>query len=126
MGQRKVRFEFTDDDGGNYSVTLEGTINKEKLLKLTDMMELMSGEESLGYPNDTAYGKICETIENTFPLGLFTSNDILEAYEDTYNTPVKISTVSTYLSRLTNKGLLRRQRNGDSWVYRRITSKINR
>ena len=123
LGKRRIRLQFTDDTGGNYSISLDGNVTKENVFKIVEVMELISGENISNIKQlseETAFGRVFNLIEKSFPLGSFNSNDILEAYEDSFNNTIKISTVSTYLSRLSEKGLLKRQRNGDSWVYRRV------
>ncbi len=128
LTKRKVKLEFTDDDGGNYTITLDGSISRDRIIKVVDMMELLSGEDDptplIG--DSTIFGRIYNTIVKTFPLGSFTSGDALEAYEDTHNSTVKLSTVSTYLQRLSDKGLLKRERNGDTWIYRRARPQVSR
>jgi predicted transcriptional regulator len=48
---------------------------------------------------------------------------VLEAYEDRYNEPIKLSMVSTYLARFTSKGILARNRSGREWRYKRVLLK---
>jgi len=126
LPNRRVRMEFTDQDGGRYSLTLDGSISKEKLLRVFDMMDLIAVEDptATSSPDDTAFGRVSNLVEKSFSLGSFSSSDALEAYEDTYNQPIKLSTVSTYLYRLAERGFLKRQRNGDTWSYRRARPAI--
>src|ERR671928_142423 len=58
------------------------------------------------------------SLEGKFPYGSFTSTDILELYEDQYNEPIKLSIISTYLSRYSERSLLTRTRQGKEWVYK--------
>jgi hypothetical protein len=120
--------EFTDQDGGRYSLTLDGSISKEKLLHVFDMMDLIAADDPAApsSPDDTAFGRISNLVEKSFSIGSFCSSDALEAYEDAYNQPIKLSTVSTYLYRLAERGFLKRQRNGDTWSYRRARPGISR
>ena len=62
--------------------------------------------------------RIWALVDGKFPFGSFTSSDILELYEDTYNEPIKLSIISTYLSRYAERGRLGRIRQGKEWVYR--------
>lgn len=64
--------------------------------------------------------RIWALVEAKFPYGSFTSSDILELYEDTYNEPIKLSIISTYLSRYAERGRLIRNRQGKEWVYRAV------
>lgn len=124
LARRRVKLEFDDGEGGKYTITLEGSISRDKVLKLMDMVELLGGggeAEPQAPSEDTLLGRIYRLVERRFPLGSFTSTDLLEAYEDEYGRPVKLSTVSTYLQRLCERGVLRRERSASgSWSYRRM------
>ena len=65
-------------------------------------------------------GKIWNIIDKHFPVGKFTSNEILEKYEDEYDEPIKLSVVSTYLSRFTTKDKIERSKKGREWAYQTI------
>ncbi len=53
-------------------------------------------------------------------MGKYTSTNILEKYEDEYNEPVKLSIISTYLSRFSTKGKIGRTRTGREWTYQTL------
>ena len=119
-----MKIEFNDGEGGNYSLSLDGSISRDKILKIIDMVELIDGNEDKekvqNLSKDTSFGKLYNLIEKKFPLGSFTSTDILEAYEDELNMTIKLSTISTYLSRLEQKKLLIREWTNSGWLYRRV------
>jgi hypothetical protein len=123
LTQRKIKIEFNDGDGGKYTISLDGSMSREKVLKMMDIVELLGNKEEQEttqiISGDTSFGKLYQLIEKKFPLGSFTSADVLEAYEDEYNKPARLSTISTYLSRLEQKRLLTRQRTASGWIYRR-------
>lgn len=74
---------------------------------------------------DTLYNRILALVTKHFGDTPFTSYDIMEAYEDTYNEPIKLAAVSTYLARLNYHNVLTRNKKGRAWVYRlNPTSKI--
>jgi len=124
MPRRRVKIEFEDADGSKYALSLQGGVSREKVLKILDLVDLVSndgsnnGEERIKTTN-TSVSRLRQLIDSKFPLGAFTSNDLLEAYEDEYSRSVKLSTVSTYLSRMSDRGSLRRHKAGSSWSYRR-------
>ena len=123
MTRRRIKIEFTDEDGGRYTISLDGSISREKVLKVVDLVDIMGGSEEEPQPvasKDSKFYKIYDLIEKKFPLGSFASPDLLEAYEDQFNKPIRMSTVSTYLARLSEKGLLKRQKTPDGWMYRRV------
>jgi predicted transcriptional regulator len=45
---------------------------------------------------------------------------VAREFEDKYGQPVKLSTISTYLARLADKQHIKREKFGNSWVYRRV------
>lgn len=124
MTKKKIKIEFSDDEGGNYTLSLDGSMSRDKVLKLMDMVELLGGNEEKEKTSllskDSSFGKLYDLIENKFPLGSFTSNDILEVYEDEFNMPIRLSTISTYLSRLEKKKLLSREWSASGWLYKKI------
>ena len=110
-----------DSEGAKYDIKLEGNVTREKVLKIFEMMNLMNIEEGPESPNlDSVGSKIWNIIDKHYPVGKFTSSTILEKYEDEYNEPIKLSIISTYLSRFTSKGRIERSRNGREWTYQTI------
>ncbi|MYC80441.1 MAG: hypothetical protein F4W68_08110 [Cenarchaeum sp. SB0661_bin_35] len=106
---------MNDGDGVSFDIKLEGDITKEKLLKVYDMMEMLESKKSA--PLDSIGAKIWHVAEKYFTPGNFTSNMVLEKYEDEYNEPIKLSVVSTYLSRFSNKLKMQRHKTGREWTY---------
>ena len=121
MAKKRIRIDMEDSDGARYDIKLEGNVTKDKILKIFEMMDLMNIEEELEPTNmDSVGSKIWNIVDKFFPMGKFTSTNILEKYEDEYNEPVKLSVISTYLSRFATKGRVNRTRNGREWIYQTI------
>jgi hypothetical protein len=114
-----------DGEGGKYALSVEGNITREKILKVFELMQLLDMEQvSEKEPDSNSVGsKIWSLVENRFNFGDFTSSSLLEAYEDEYNEPVKLSVVSTYLARFADRGMLARNRGRKEWLYRKIAIK---
>ena len=126
--RKKIRIELEDEEGTKYTVSLEGRVSREKLMKAVDMLEIMDVPLEHSYrPTDqgTFIGKMMTILETTFAAGDFSSSDVAREFEDKFNQPVKLSTVSTYLARLSEKDYIKRERFGNSWVYRRVYLKTN-
>ena len=125
-GKKKFKIELEDAEGGKYNLSFEGNVTKEKVAKIVEFMDLINleGEPRPGLEGEptrvpaSVGDRIWALIENKFPFGSFTSSDILELYEDTYNEPIKLSIISTYLSRYAERGRLARTRQGKEWIYR--------
>jgi len=122
MAKKRIRIDMEDADGARYDIKLEGNVTREKVLKIFEMMDLMNIEEEMPETTnmDSIGSKIWFIVDKFFPMGKFTSTNILEKYEDEFNEPVKLSIISTYLSRFSSKGRVNRTRNGREWTYQTI------
>jgi hypothetical protein len=123
-GKRKFKIELEDAEGSKYNLSLEGNVSKDKIIKIVEFMDLLNIESSANGESETTRApasvgdRIWALVDGKFPYGSFTSTDILELYEDQYNEPIKLSIISTYLSRYSERGRLARDRQGKEWVYR--------
>ena len=118
MARKRIRIDLEDADGAKYNFSLEGNVTREKMLKIFELMNLMNIEEpEAGAQLDSIGAKIWNVIDKNFPIGKFTSSMILEKYEDEYEEPIKLSVISTYLSRFTMKGKVAREKQGKEWAY---------
>lgn len=121
MTRKRIRIDMEDSDGAKYDIKLEGNVTRDKVIKIFEMMNLMNIEETPETPNlDSIGSKIWHIIDRQFPVGRFTSTQILEKYEDEYNEPIKLSVISTYLARFTQKGRVQRAKSGREWSYQVI------
>lgn len=126
MGKRRIRIDIEDAEGATYNLNLTGNITREKVLKAFEFLDLMNIEETPDSPQmDSVGAKIWHIVDKYYPLGKFTSSIILEKYEDEYNEPIKLSIISTYLSRFSEKGKIERAKTGREWTYQsmKITQK---
>jgi hypothetical protein len=108
MPSKKVKIEVLDNSGGNFSISYSGEINRDKVLQLLDFVELLGGatnntniKQSL-----TKFDRVTQLIRTHYPVGPFTSSKVQENYEEEFNEPISLSTVSTYFSRLMNRDVI--------------------
>ena len=121
MTRKRIRIDIEDAEGTNFNLNLSGNITREKVLKAFEFLDLMNIEDTPNSPQlDSVGAKIWNIIDKFFPIGKFTSSVILEKFEDEYNEPIKLSIISTYLSRFTEKGRIERARTGREWTYQTI------
>jgi len=121
MAKKRIRIDMEDTDGARYDIKIEGNVTRDKVLKIFEMMDLMNIEDEQKVTNmDSVGSKIWHVVDKFFPMGNFTSTNILEKYEDEFNEPVKLSVISTYLSRFSSKGRIDRVRTGRGWTYQTI------
>jgi hypothetical protein len=128
MPARKMRVELFDSEGNRYTIAFEGQVTRDKALRLLDLVELLGGMPDeratsgagnvLTSTNLTRFEKVRLIIQKNFPLVWFSSKDVQTVYEQEFKEPVSLSTVSTYLARMTNRGLLLRAGEGGNLKYK--------
>ena len=118
MTNKRIRIDVQDKDGAKFDFKIEGNVTRDKVLKIFELMDLMNIEDhGEGTKTDTIGGKIWYLVDKYYPTGRFTSTEILERYEDEFNEPIKLSVISTYLSRFTTKNKVERAKKGREWTY---------
>jgi len=132
MPTRKMRVELFDGEGNKYTVAFEGQITREKALRLLDLVELLGGVSSGGgNPEVNAaivtnefskYEKVRVVIQRHFPIVWFSSREIQLVYEQEFKEPISLSTVATYLARMTSRGMLVKAGASNSLKYKVASS----
>ena len=122
MRPRKLKIEFYDTDGVRHSITIDGPVSRDKVSRILDLVELMSGTP---VSNGTALGlsgkkldRLASGILSNLRNSPFTSNEAKKMFEREFSEKIPLSTVSTYLSRLVDRGLLERQADNPVLRYR--------
>jgi len=120
--------ELVSEDGDKLTLVFEGRVNREKLLQLADFVELYGGGQDEGPPESQGNKivKLIRIVEKHFPFSAFTTRDVLEAYKYEHREPLPLSTASTYLSRLADRGFLERVAVGGVARYRVVHTKDRR
>jgi hypothetical protein len=121
--RKKVKVEITDEEGTTYSLALQGRFSQDKVMRMMEMLDLLGkGDHEISrapIPDEsTTFGRILKLVQSSYSVKEFSSADIARDYEELHASPIPLSTVSTYLSRLADRGVLKRQKFGNSWVYR--------
>ena len=115
MTKKRVKIQFTDDRGTKHTITVEGQITREKVSQILDYMELMAGTPAgassdrtlLSAPRNK-FDRLKALVLSGFSGRIFSSKDVQREYEAVYGDCPALSTVSTYLSRLVDKGMITR------------------
>jgi len=122
---KKIRVEVRDKSGNRYTIMLEGRISRKNVLKILDIIELLGGVDR-EYPSVkasdtlTKFEKIQSIIEKYFLSSWFTAREVQMKYEDIIGEHIGLTTVSTYLSRLSERGFLVKKRVSNRTRYRLI------
>ena len=116
----RLKVEFYDGEGVRHSITIDGPVTREKVGKILDLVEVMSGT-----PRATALGlsprkfdRLASTVISHLKGKDFTSSDAKRSFEAAFGEKIPLSTVSTYLSRLADRGVLEREQEGAPLRYR--------
>jgi hypothetical protein len=126
MPVKKVKVEVFNN-GDRYTITFEGQVTRDKTLRLLDLVELLGGASNADTLSERSVAempkikKVRLTAEKNFPIGWFSSRDLQLAYEKQFNEPIRLSTASTYLSRLTDRGFFIRGGASNQRRYRIMT-----
>ena len=128
MPAKRVRVDVFDGSGNRYTVTFEGQVTREKAVRLLDIVELLGGmpnmDSSFEGPGTSKFDRVQLIIEKHFPMVWFSSKDVQSVFESELKEHVSLSTVSTYVARLVDRGLLAKSGTFNRWRYR-ITTGIS-
>jgi len=123
---RKMKVDVVDGSGNHYTVTFSGNVTRDKAIRLLEIVELLGGipekvNESSQALDLSKFDKIRLIIEKHFPILWFSSGEVQAMYEQELKTPISLSTVSTYLARLTERGILVKSSKSGNMSYRIMT-----
>ena len=122
MRPRRLKVEFYDSEGVRHSIAIDGPVTKEKVGKVLDLVELMAGTPqtsatALGL-SPRKFDKLTSMIISQLKGRSFTSGEARKAFETAFQEKIPLSTVSTYLTRLADRGVLEREQEKLGLTYR--------
>jgi hypothetical protein len=122
MRPRRLKIEFYDPEGVRHSIAIDGPVTREKVGKILDLVELMSGipqasATALGL-SSRKFDRLASTIMSQLRGRSFTSREARKLFETTFREKIPLSTVSTYLTRLADRGVLERHQEKLGLAYR--------
>jgi len=123
----KIKIEI-EDKGLRSTHEFEGAILREKIIDFLDaagvFLEAPDDLPADALPRSadgrTLRDRLEVFVRDEFPNSWFSSNDLKDRYEIIVD-DIKLSTVSTYLSRMYQDGVLERRGNRNQRQYRLIT-----
>ena len=119
--KKRIKLDFFDRSGVRHSLAIEGDFTIEKVTRLLEYAEIVAGSDGRS-SNSQAYeskmSKLMDVI-NTQPADrAFDSRQICQSYRETWGDDFTLGAVSTYLSRLADRGTLERSGSPAHWFYR--------
>ncbi|MBS7640712.1 MAG: hypothetical protein QXJ19_03980 [Candidatus Bathyarchaeia archaeon] len=129
MPVRKMKVEVYDESGNKYMISFEGRVTRDKVQKIFDIVELLGGvplAEPVGDYSQSfsKMDKVLFIVKKNFSALWFSAKDVQEAYEREVNEPISLSAVSTYLSRLAERGLLTKTKNGGKVYFKMVSQEL--
>jgi len=117
-----MKVEVYDESGNRYVISFEGRVTREKALKILDIIELLGGmpiSEPIEYLHDLSkIEKVLFIVKKNFPIVWFSAKEVQKVYEKETGEFISLSAVSTYLTRLADKGILIKAKNGSRISFR--------
>lgn len=126
----KVKIEI-EDSGMKSTHVFEGAIIREKIIDFLAAAGVFSEQadevketvQPKSENNRTLRDRLEIFVREEFPDSWFSSNELRDRYEAVSN-DIKLSTVSTYLSRMYYDGVLERRGNRNQRQYRLVTEEF--
>ena len=122
MRPRRLKVEFYDAEGVRHSIAIDGPVTREKVEKMLDLVELMGGT-SRASPmapgsSQRKFDRLTSMIISQLKDRSFSSTSVKRAFESSFREKIPLSTVSTYLARLSDRGVLDREERNAGLVYK--------
>ncbi len=120
--RKRVKLEFFDRAGVKHTIAVEGEVTAEKINHLLEYAEIVAGSAQKPHipegPEGTKMNKLLDVINTRLAERDFDSRELLQLYKETWGTDFTLGGISTYLSRLSDRGTLERFGSSAHWVYR--------
>jgi DNA-binding transcriptional ArsR family regulator len=126
-----MKVEVFDETGNRYTVSVEGRVTRKSALRILDMVELLGGmpASETGPQKFDEFSKIDKVkfiIEKHFPLIKFSASEAQSIYNNETGEQIDLSTMSTYLSRLSNRGIIIKEKDANRVSFRLVTEGIKK
>lgn len=122
---KKTKIETILDDGSKISIVVNGN-DLNKIKKFFHLLEMLNNSNSSNNIEKnieiSLYDKIYNLIKYEFGRASFNLTDLYRVYYLKYNEELKKSTLSTYLSRMVETGVLEKSGKRGKYIYRYIES----
>ena len=120
--KKRIKLEFFDRQGMKHSIAIEGEVTADKVNHLLEYAEIVAGSNQraplAAASQDSKMGRLLDVINTRLVDHTFDSREIFESYRDAWGDDFTLGAVSTYLSRLVDRGTLERSGSSSHWLYR--------
>jgi len=120
--KKRIKLEFFDRTGVKHSVAIEGDFTVDKVNRLLEYAEIVAGSnQRASLPpgaQESKMNRLLDVINTRLADRSFDSRDIWQSYRESWGDDFTLGAVSTYLSRLVDRGTLERTGSPAHWFYR--------
>jgi hypothetical protein len=118
--KKRIKLEFFDRSGVKHSLAIEGDFTLDKVTRLLEYAEIVAGSNDHsskpeGY--ESKMSKLMDVINTHSTEKPFDSKQVFRSYQETWGDDFSLGAVSTYLSRLADRGTLERTGSPAHWYY---------
>jgi len=119
--KKRMKLEFFDRSGVKHSLAIEGDFTVDKVNRLLEYAEIVAGSGQ--HPSELAgreskMNRLLDVINTQLANNSFDSRQILQSYRQAWGDDFSLGAISTYLSRLADRGTLERSGSPAHWIYR--------
>jgi hypothetical protein len=120
--KKKIKLEFFDRVGAKHSLAIEGDFTLDKVNQLLEYAEIVAGSNPRTptpvRSQDTKISRLLDVINTQLAGRTFDSRELWQAYRENWGDEFSLGAVSTYLTRLVDRGTLDREGSPAHWSYR--------
>lgn len=120
--KKRIKLEFFDRNGLKHTLSIEGDLTVDKVNRLLEYAEIVTGSVSTSSSDaprqETKMNRLFDVINTQFADQSFDSRELWRVYCETWGDEFTLGAVSTYLSRLVDRGALSREGSSAHWLYR--------
>jgi hypothetical protein len=122
--KKRIKLEFFDRTGVKHTIAVEGEVTADKINHLLEYAEIVAGGASTQRvplspgTQDSKMNRLLDVINTRLVDRSFDSREILQSYRENWGDDFTLGAVSTYLSRLVDRGTLERTGSPSHWFYR--------
>jgi len=119
--KKRIKLEFFDRSGVKHSLSIEGDFTMDKVNRLMEYAEIVAGSNqhpSTSQGTESKMNRLLDVINTQLADRTFDSRQIWQSYREIWGEDFTLGAISTYLSRLSDRGTLERTGSPAHWIYR--------
>jgi hypothetical protein len=120
--KKRIKLEFFDRAGVKHTVAIEGDVTADKINRLMEYAEIVAGSPLTPVlptvPRESKMNRLLDVINTRLSDHNFDSKKVWQVYRENWGDDLSFGAISTYLSRLVDRGSLERSGSASHWFYR--------